>query len=87
MTAALLVIALVAGGIGLAVGLPAWRSWQARAAGERNTERYLAWRGRADRSATGPGQAMTVAERRRIAVGAGLGIVALACLVIGLSSS
>ena len=30
---------------------------------------------------------MTLLERRRIAVGAGLGIVALVCLVIGLSSS
>jgi hypothetical protein len=87
VTPALLVMALVAGGTGLAIGLPAWRSWQARAASDRNTERYLAWRGRADRATAEPGQGMTVNERRRIAVGAALGIVAIVCLVIGLSSS
>jgi hypothetical protein len=87
MTGALLAVAVITGAIGLGIGLPAWRSWQGRAAAERNTERYLAWRGRADRPAAGPGQGMTVLERRRMAVGAGLGIVALICLVIGLSSS
>lgn len=85
--AALLTIALVAGGIGLAIGLPAWRSWQTRAEADRNTERYLAWRGRADRPTAGPGQGMMAVEKRRIAAGAALGILALICLVIGLSSS
>jgi hypothetical protein len=85
--AALLTIALIAGGIGLAIGLPAWRAWQTRAQAERNTERYLAWRGRADRPSPGPGQGMTITERRRIAVGAALGLLALICLVSGLTSS
>ena len=87
MTAVLMAIALVAGAVGLAVGLPAWRSWQARAAADRNAERYLAWRGRGDRPPASPGQGMTAAERRRIGAGAGLGMVALVCLVIGLWST
>ena len=57
MTGALLAIAVITGGIGLAIGLPAWRSWQTRAASERNTERYLAWRGRADRPSEAPARA------------------------------
>jgi hypothetical protein len=87
MNLGLVAIALITGAASLAIGLPAWRSWQARAASDRNTERYLAWRGRADRATAEPGQGMTVNERRRIAVGAALGIVAIVCLVIGLSSS
>jgi hypothetical protein len=87
MNLGLVAIALITGAASLAIGLPAWRSWHARAASDRNTERYLAWRGRADRPTGGPGQGMTTIERRRIAVGAALGIVALVCLVIGLSSS
>jgi hypothetical protein len=85
MSTAFLVAALVAGAAGAVIGLPAWRSWQARAAADRNTERYLAWRGRADRSVPGPGQQMTPAERWRIAVGAALALAAIACLVIGLT--
>jgi hypothetical protein len=85
MTWAFLVVALVSGAVGLAVGLPAWRSWQARAARGRNAERYLAWRGRGDPPETADRQP-TPAERRRIAAGAVLGAVAIACLVIGLAA-
>jgi hypothetical protein len=85
MTWAFLAVALVSGAVGLAVGLPAWRSWQARAARARNAERYLTWRGRGDRPETADMQP-TSAERRRIAVGAALGAVAIACLVIGLAA-
>lgn len=85
MTWAFLAIALVCGAVGLAVGLPAWRSWQARAARGRNAERYLAWRGRGDRPESADTNS-TVAERRRIAAGAALGAVAIACLVIGLAA-
>jgi hypothetical protein len=85
MTWAFLATALVSGAVGLAVGLPAWRSWQARAASGRNAERYLAWRGRGDRPEP-DGQSMTSAERGRIAAGAVLGAIALACLVIGLAA-
>ena len=84
MTAPLLLAALVAGSIGLAIGLPAWRSWQTRAAADRNAERYLTWRGRGDRSSSSSSQRMTLAERRRIPAGAVLGMIALASLVIGL---
>ncbi len=85
MSVAFLVAALVAGGAGLAIGLPAWRTWQARAVTDRNAERYLAWRGRADRSPAGA-QEMTSGERRRIITGAVLVVVAIACLIIGLTS-
>jgi len=84
VTGLLLAVALVAGGIGLAIGLPAWRSWQTRVAADRNAERYLAWRGRGDRSVPESGQPMSVAERRRMLIGAGLGLVAIGCLIIGL---
>ena len=84
VTALLLLAALVAGSIGLAIGLPAWRSWQTRAAADRNAERYLTWRGRGDRSSSSSSQRMTLAERRRIPAGAVLGMIALASLVIGL---
>jgi hypothetical protein len=83
---AFLAAALVAGAAGAVIGLPAWRGWQARSAADRNTERYLAWRGRADRSAPGA-QQMTSVERWRIAVGAALVVVAIACLVIGLTTA
>ena len=86
MNTAFLFAALVAGAAGAVIGLPAWRSWQARAAAGRNTERYLAWRGRADRSAP-EAQQMTPAERRRIAVGAAFAAVAIICLVIGLTTA
>ena len=86
MSTAFVVAALVAGAAGALIGLPAWRSWQARAAADRNTERYLAWRGRADRSAPSA-QQMTPAERRRMAVGAAFAVVAVICLVIGLTTA
>jgi len=86
VSTAFLVAAFVAGAAGAFIGLPAWRSWQARAAADRNTERYLAWRGRADRSAP-EAEKMTPAERRRIVVGAAFGVVAIACLVIGLTTA
>lgn len=79
-------VAVAAGAAGLAVGLPAWRTWQARGAQDRNAERYLAWRGRGDRTESATVQRMTTDERRRIGLAAGLLAVAIACLVIGLST-
>lgn len=79
-------IGIAAGSAGLAIGLPAWRTWQARVAQDRNAERYLAWRGRGDRSESETAQRMTTDERRRIGLAAGLVAVAIACLVIGLST-
>jgi hypothetical protein len=86
MTGALLIVALVNGVASLVVGLPAWRSYREREARNRNAERYLSWRGRADRPGASLREGMTGAERRRIWLGAGLALIAVACLVIGLST-
>lgn len=86
MTGVLLITALVAGVAGLVIGLPAWRSYRQREARDQNAERYLTWRGRATLPGASLREGMTGAERRRIWIGAGLGIIALACLVIGLST-
>ena len=85
MTTALLIVAVVTGAVAVAVGFPAWRSWQARVAVNRNAERYLAWRGRADRSAP-DGERMTSGERQRIGAGIALAVVAIGCLIIGLTT-
>lgn|GEM_PF-3107074 len=63
------------------VGWPAWMRYRQRDAGDTNTDRYLAWRGRAVRSAGRPREGMTGEERRRIYLGVGLGVVAVFCLV------
>jgi hypothetical protein len=63
------------------VGWPAWEAYRSREQRDENTERYLAWRGRADRLAsTSSGEGMTVEERRRIYGGAGLAIGAALAL-------
>jgi hypothetical protein len=86
MTGALLITALVAGVAGLAIGWPAWRSFRQRKAREQNAQRYQTWRGRASPPGASLREGMTGAERRRIWLGAGLAILAVACLVIGLST-
>ena len=85
MTGVLLITALVAGVAGLAIGWPAWRSYRQREAREQNAERYQTWRGRARPPSASLREGMTGAERRRLWIGAGLGAIAVACLVIGLS--
>jgi hypothetical protein len=63
------------------VGWPAWEAYRSREQRDDNTERYLAWRGRADRSpSTSTGEGMTVEERRRIYGGAALAIGAALAL-------
>jgi hypothetical protein len=84
--AILVAVALVAGAASLVIGLPAWRTWRERVAAEKNAERYLAWRGRAESGAPAGSAAMTSGERWRIVAGAVLALVAVACLVIGLSA-
>lgn len=86
MTGALLIVALLSGVAALIIGGPAWRSYRQREARDQNAERYLTWRGRATRPGASLREGMTGAERRRIWIGAGLGIIALACVVIGLST-
>jgi len=75
-----LAVAVVAGLGAWAVGWPAWRQYRAREASESNTERYLAWRGRTP-SGERPREGMTGEERRRIYVGAALGIAAVVALL------
>ena len=63
------------------VGWPAWRGYQAREARDMNAERYLAWRGRADRNAPSAREGMTGEERRRLWIAGAMGAAALVCLV------
>ena len=75
-----LVVAVLAGAGSYLVGWPALSSYRAREARDTNTERYLAWRGRAIR---GPraSEGMTGEERQRVVIGAALAILALVALV------
>jgi hypothetical protein len=68
------------GGAAYLVGWPAWTGYQAREARDLNAERYLAWRGRADRTAPTTSEGMTGEERRRLSIAAVLAAVALVCL-------
>ena len=73
----LLGAALAAAGSFLA-GWPTWRASRTHRARDLNAERYLAWRGRAERRVeTG----LTPRERQRLVVAALLALVALFCLV------
>ena len=57
------------------VGWPAWEAYRSREQRDDNTERYLAWRGRADRTPrASTREGMTREERRRIYGGAALAI-------------
>jgi hypothetical protein len=78
-----LALAIAAGAAAYVVGWPAMRRHRAREARDLNAERYLAWRGRARPRppAESVREGMTADERRRIALGAVLGVVALLALV------
>lgn len=67
----------VAGFVGAyLVGWPAWQAYRSREQRDDNTERYLAWRGRADRTPrASTREGMTAEERRRIYAGAAFAIV------------
>lgn len=72
----------VAAGVGAyVVGWPGWTGYRSRDRRDSNTERYLAWRGRAVRAQPSAQEAMTGDERRRVYVGGALAIVAIASLV------
>jgi hypothetical protein len=86
VTGALVAVALATGVAALIIGLPAWRSYRQREARDLNAERYLTWRGRARSPSASLREGMTGDERRRIWIGAVLGIIAVACLIIGLSA-
>jgi hypothetical protein len=75
--------AVLAGAAALAVAWPAWRDYRARESRDLNAERYLAWRGRAPRGSAGSmSEGLTLAERRRLYLAAGIGLVAVVCLVL-----
>jgi hypothetical protein len=74
-----LIATLVAAVAAYLVGSPAWTSYRSRAVRDLNAERYLAWRGRADRKPTS--SEMSGAERRRLIIAGALAAVAVFCLV------
>lgn len=64
------------------IGWPAWSAYRAREARDLNAERYLAWRGRADRGpSSSTREGMTGAERRRLCIAGGLALATAFCLV------
>ena len=83
-----LVIAVAAGAAAYAIGWPAWRDYRAREARDLNAERYLAWRGRASRAPSASmREGLTLEERRRLWLAAGLGLLAVVSLVVFFSVS
>jgi hypothetical protein len=82
-----LLAAIIAGAAAYLVGWPAWQSYRGREARDSNTERYLAWRGRAVRGQSSLREGMTADERRRIVAGAVLGIVAAVALLAFFATS
>lgn len=77
-----LALAIGAGAAAYLVGWPAWQGYRARETRDLNAERYLQWRGRADRrSTTSTREGMTNEERRRIYAGAALAVLASVSLV------
>ncbi len=81
-----LAVALVAGAAAYVVGWPAYTSSRTRDARDANSERYLAWRGRASRGPR-PAGGMTAEERRRVIIGAALAVVAVVALVAFFATS
>lgn len=77
-----LAVALAAGVAAYLVGWPAWQAYRSRESRDLNTERYLQWRGRADRRSTvSTREGMTNEERRRLVAGAALGVLAVVGLL------
>lgn len=82
-----LLVAVVAGVAAYLAGWPAWQAYRSREGRETNRERYLAWRGRAVRGQPPAREGMTGEERRRMAIAAGLGVIALLALVTFFATS
>ena len=77
-----LVVAAAAGAGAYLVGWPAWQGYRSRDRRDANVDRYLAWRGRADRGAARSlSEGMTGEERRRLAIAAALVAASVLCLV------
>ena len=75
-----LLVAILAGAGAWVVGSPIVRARRERAAQDTNTERYLAWRGRAS-EASRLGSAEPPDERPRLVVAMALVAVAVAALI------
>jgi len=83
-----LIVALFAGGAGYLLAWPAWQSSRSRAPRDLNTERYLAWRGRAVRGQQPRDhEGMTGEERRRFLAGVALGVIGVLALVAFFATS
>jgi hypothetical protein len=83
-----LIVALAAGAAGYLLAWPAWQASRSRDSRDLNTERYLAWRGRAVRGqAPRTREGMTGEERRRVVVGAALGVIGLLALIAFFATS
>jgi len=77
-----LLAAIGSAAVAYLVGWPTWNDYRSREARDLNAERYLAWRGRADRRPSASlREGMTLAERRRLWMAAMLGAIAVFCLV------
>ncbi len=77
--------AAVAAGVGAyLVGWPTWTAYRARQARDLNAERYLAWRGRADRLPRN--DVLSGAERQRLGMAIGLAVVGIVCGFLFLAS-
>ena len=81
-----LAVAIAAGVGAYLVAWPAWQAYRARESRDSNTERYLAWRGRAS-SAPTTREGMTGEERRRISIGAALAVIAVVALLAFFATS
>ena len=76
-----LALSLVGFVVAYLVGWPAWDAYRSREQRDDNTERYLAWRGRADRTPrASTREGMTGEERRRIYAGVALAVGAALAL-------
>ena len=83
-----LALAFGAGVAAYLVGSPAWQGYRARETRDLNAERYLQWRGRADRrSSMSAREGMTGEERRRIYAGAGLAVASVVALLAFFATS
>ena len=83
-----LIIAFVAGAAGYLLAWPAWQSSRSRTSRDLNTERYLAWRGRAVRGQQPRNhEGMTGEERRRFLAGVVLGVIGVLALVVFFATS
>lgn len=64
------------------LGWPTWRAYRARRDRDVNAQRYLAWRGRADRR---PVAGLSPAEQRRLWAAAGLALIAVVAVLIAVA--